>query len=88
MKAYAHLPDNPEEFKRLVGLSKEDFRHLNDKLEAYLEAQKNLNPLTRRGRKGSKLAMEDRLLDPLLPSPLPGPDKLRGGLWYQRVVLP
>ena len=66
MKPYAQLPtDNPEEYKRLVGLSKEDFQHLNGKLRTYLDEQKALSPLTRRGRKGSKLATEDRLLPAL-----------------------
>ncbi|WP_157679422.1 hypothetical protein [Methylovulum psychrotolerans] len=37
MKPYAQLPtDNPEEYKRLVGLSKEDFQHLNSKLCVYI----------------------------------------------------
>jgi AraC-like DNA-binding protein len=63
MKPYAQLPtDNPEEYKRLVGLSKEDFQHLNSKLCAYIGEQKALSPLTRRGRKDSKLTTEDRLL--------------------------
>ncbi|MFZ2449415.1 MAG: transposase family protein, partial [Methylovulum miyakonense] len=63
MKTYAQLPtDNPEEFKRLVGLSKENFQHLNSKLCAYISEQKTLSPLTRRGRKDSKLAAEERLL--------------------------
>ncbi|WP_232463718.1 transposase family protein [Methylovulum psychrotolerans] len=63
MKPYAQLPtDNPEEYKRLVGLSKEDFQHLNSKLCVYIGEQKALSPLTRRGRKDSKLTTEDRLL--------------------------
>jgi len=63
MTPYAQLPtDNPEKFLRTVGLSKEDFLHLNGKLADYLDEQKALNPLTRRGRKDSKLALEDRLL--------------------------
>jgi AraC-like DNA-binding protein len=63
MAPYAQLPtDKPEEFLRTVGLSHEDFLHLHGKLAAYLEEQKALNPLTRRGRKDSKLALEDRLL--------------------------
>lgn len=63
MTPYAQLPtNNPEEFMRTVGLSPEDFRHLNEKLSTYLEEQKALNPLTRRGRKDSKLILEDRLL--------------------------
>ncbi|MFZ2451600.1 MAG: transposase family protein [Methylovulum miyakonense] len=63
MKPYVQLPtDNPEEYKRLVGLSKEYFQRLKDKLNAYIGEQKALSPLTRRGRKDSKLATEDRLL--------------------------
>ncbi len=63
MKTYAELStDTPEEFKRLVGLSKENFQHLNSKLCAYISEQKNLSPLTRRGRKDSKLTVENRLL--------------------------
>ncbi|WP_050897696.1 transposase family protein [Methylobacter tundripaludum] len=63
MKPYAQLPtDNPEEFMRTVGLSKEDFHVLNDKLTAYIATQKALNPLTMRGRKDTKLVLEDRLL--------------------------
>ena len=56
MTPYAQLPtDKPEEFMRTVGLSQEDFLHLHGKLAAYLDEQKALNPLTRRGRKDSKL---------------------------------
>jgi len=63
MTPYAQMPThNPEEFIRTVGLSQEDFRHLNGKLAACLDEQKALNPLTRRERKDSKLALEDRLL--------------------------
>ena len=63
MTPYAQLPThNPEEFLRTVGLSQEDFRHLNEKLADYLDEQKVLNPLTRRGRKNSKLILEDHLL--------------------------
>ncbi len=63
MTPYAQLPRHkPEEFLRTVGLSPENFLHLHGKLAAYLDEQKVLNPLTRRGRKDSKLALEDRLL--------------------------
>ena len=63
MTPYAQLPTHkPEEYRRIVGLSQEDFLHLNRKLADYLDEQKVLNPLTRRGRKDSKLALEDRLL--------------------------
>ncbi len=52
MTPYAQLPTHkPEEFLRTVGLSQEDFLHLNGKLVDYLDEQKALNPLTRRGRK-------------------------------------
>lgn len=63
MTPYAQLPtDKPEEFLRTVGLSPEDFLHLHGKLTTYLDEQKALNPMTRRGRKDSKRALEDRLL--------------------------
>lgn len=59
MTPYAQLPTNtPEEFMRTVGLSKEYFQHLNRKLADYLDEQNVLNPLSRRGRKDSKLALE------------------------------
>ena len=63
MTPYAQLPTNkPEEFLRTVGLSQEDFLHIHGKLAAYLDEQKAVKPLTRRGRKDSKLTLEDRLL--------------------------
>lgn len=63
MTPYSQLPtQHPEEFMRIVGLSQADFQQLNDKASAYIEAQKALNPLTKRGRKDSKMALEDRLL--------------------------
>ena len=63
MTPYAQLPTHkPEEFLRTVGLEPKDFLHLHGKLSAYLDEQKALNPMTRRGRKDSKLALEDRLL--------------------------
>ena len=63
MTPYAQLPTHkPEEFLRTVGLSPEDFLHLHGKLATYLDEQKALNPMTRRGQKDSKPALEDRLL--------------------------
>ena len=63
MTPCAQLPTHkPEEFLRTVGLSPEDFLHLHGKLAAYLDEQKALNPLTRRGRKDAKRTLEDRLL--------------------------
>ena len=63
MTPYAQLPTHkPEEFLRAVGLSQEDFLYLHGKLAVYLDEQKVLNPLRRRGRKDSKLSLEDRLL--------------------------
>ncbi len=57
-----NCPHNPEEFIRTVGLSQEDFRHLNGKLAAYLDEQKALNPLQDGDGKTPRLALEDRLL--------------------------
>ena len=63
MTPYAQLPTHkPEGSLRTVGLSQEDFLHLHGKLAVYLDEQKVLNPLRRRGRKDSKLSLEDRLL--------------------------
>ena len=63
MTPYAQLSTHkPEEFLQTVGLSREDFLHLHGKLAAYLDEQKALNPLTRRGRKDAKRTLEDRLL--------------------------
>ena len=63
MTPYAQLPTHtPEEYLRIVGLSQEDFLDLNRKLTDYLDEQKALKPLTRRGRKDSRLALEDCLL--------------------------
>jgi hypothetical protein len=62
MTPYKQLPtNNPEGFKRLVGLSTENFRHLNGKLASHIAEQKARNPLARHGRKDSKLILEDRL---------------------------
>lgn len=44
---------------QVVGWSKEDFQHLNDKLAAYIDTQKILYLLTMRGQKDSKLSLED-----------------------------
>jgi len=63
MTPYAQLPTSaPDKFKRQVGLSKEEFDALHEKLRAYIDQQKALNPLKKRGRKDSKLRLEDRLL--------------------------
>jgi hypothetical protein len=42
---------------QVVGLSKEDFQHLNDKLAAYIDTQKILYLLTMRGQEDSKLSL-------------------------------
>ncbi len=52
----------PRRIQAAGGLSKENFQHLNSRLCAYISEQKALSPLTRRGRKDSKPAAEDRLL--------------------------
>jgi len=41
MIPYAQLPtDNPREFMRVVGLSKEYFQHLNQKIKAHYPLQR------------------------------------------------
>lgn len=63
MTPYTQLPtNNPEEFMRTVGLSKADLKHLNDKVAAYIDEQKALHPLTKRGLKDTRMALEDRIL--------------------------
>ena len=90
MTPYAQLPTHkPEEFLRTVGLSPEDSLHLHRKLVVYQDEQKTLSPMTRRGRKDSKLALEDRLLLTLyFLRHYPDPDQSSDGLRHQRVVLP
>ena len=89
MTPYAQLPtNNPEEFMRTVGLSQEDFRHLNEKLSDYLKEQKALNPLTRRGTERLQADLGRPIVtDTLLPAALSDPDKFGCGFRHQRVAL-
>lgn len=48
MKKYQEIQaETPENFKRLTGLSKENFQHLCSKVDVYLKAEKERNPLKR-----------------------------------------
>jgi hypothetical protein len=81
MTPYAQLPkNNPEEFMRTVGLSKEDFQHLNDKLSVYIDTQKSLNPLKAGTERLQDCLGRPLVADTLLPSPLSDPDKSGSGL--------
>ena len=53
--------ETPDNFKRMTGLSKENFQHLCDKVDVYLKEEKERNPLKKRGLK-SKIFREDRVL--------------------------
>lgn len=63
MKKYQKIQaETPENFKRLTGLSKENFQHLCSKVDIYLKAEKERNPLKKRGLNTSELSLEDRVL--------------------------
>ena len=63
MKKYKEIEMfSAENFKRLVGISKADFQNLYDKTVAYIEEEKERNPLKRRGVKKSKLSLMDCVL--------------------------
>ena len=48
MKKYQEIEmETPENFKRMTGLSKENFQTLCDKTENYIEDEKKRNPLKR-----------------------------------------
>ncbi len=50
---------SPQKFLRMAGITKQNFLDLSDKIEQYIEHDKNLNPLKRRGLKSSKLSLKD-----------------------------
>ena len=54
--------DSPDEFKRITGISKESFESLYNKVDDHIIAQKSCNPITKRGRKPSKLSLHDCIL--------------------------
>ena len=63
MKKYKEIEmETPENFKRITGISKEYFKNLSDKTEAYIEKEKKRNPLKQRGVKKSKLSLTDCVL--------------------------
>jgi hypothetical protein len=63
MKKYKEIETElPEKFKRMTGLSRENFQTLGDKVDIYIEEEKKRNPLKRRGLKTSELSREDRVL--------------------------
>ena len=53
---------SPDEFKRLTGISKEDFEILYRKVADYIQSQKAIKPLRKRGVKPSKLLLEDCII--------------------------
>ncbi len=53
---------NPQKFLRMTGITQQNFLYLFDKVEAYIENEKKLNPLKRRGLKGSKISLKDCIL--------------------------
>lgn len=52
---------SPQEFKRALGISKDNFQELLEKLTHHLAEQKEIDPMKKRGKKG-ELALGDRLL--------------------------
>jgi hypothetical protein len=53
---------NPQTFMRLYGISYGSFQVLLAKVEAYIQAQKQANPLSKRGRKAGLDVAEQLLL--------------------------
>ena len=63
MKKYKEIQsESSEKFKRLTGLSKENFQTLYYKTESYIAEEKKHNPLKQRGVKKSKLSLADSIL--------------------------
>ena len=64
MLRFNHIKDAPpDQFVRDVGIPIEKFLYILEKLEKYIEEQKEKNPLKRRGRKSTKgLTLADKLL--------------------------
>lgn len=63
MKPYPQLNQvNDTQFKRLTGLSKDDFQTLSTKVSAFIQQDKEANPAKKRGRKSSGVSQENRLL--------------------------
>jgi hypothetical protein len=63
MKPYQKITDlSSDKFKRLTGVSKENFQDLYTKINTYIQQDKEVNPNKRRGLKTSQISEEDRLL--------------------------
>ena len=63
MKPYSKINGlNPDKFKRIVGVSMEDFDSVIGWLKSHLNEIKKLNPLKNRGKKPSKISLEDCVL--------------------------
>lgn len=63
MKPFNQLQfDSPDDFKRMTGISKENFEKIHDKVNLYRQSQKQINPLRKRGVKPSKLFLKDCIL--------------------------
>jgi len=63
MKKYQEIEtDTSETFKRMTGLSKDNFQDLGEKANTYIEEEKKRNPLKQRGLRKSKLSLEDGIL--------------------------
>jgi len=54
--------DSPDEFKRLTGISKENFELLDCKVADYIKSQIAMKPMRKRGVKPSKLLLADCIL--------------------------
>ena len=63
MKPFNQLStDNPNNFKRMTGISKEHFEYLHKKVGDFILLQGDLKPITKRGRKPFKLCLKDCIL--------------------------
>ena len=63
MKPYKQIINlNDVKFKRVTGLSKDNFQHLSEKVTRFIQRDKAVNPAKRRGLKTSQMPKEDRLL--------------------------
>lgn len=53
---------SPKEFLRTVGLPLEKFLAVVEKVNKYMESEKESNPLKRRGQKSKDLSLDDKVL--------------------------
>jgi len=63
MKKYERLKkEKLEKFKRMAGISPDNFQTLYDKTATYIKEETERNRLKQRGLKTSKLCLADRIL--------------------------